>query len=46
MYLGPVILRRRVDPFDDPAWTFELKLDGFRCMADTIEGRLLARGGA
>ena len=43
MYLSPVIPRRRADAFDDPAWAFELKLDGFRCIVDTVEGRLLSK---
>ena len=43
--LYPIIPARRPEPFDDPAWTFELKLDGFRCMADTLERRLLSKHG-
>ncbi len=27
------------EPFEDPAYLFELKLDGFRGLADTIQGR-------
>jgi hypothetical protein len=26
------------EPFDNPAWLFDLKLDGFRGIADTIDG--------
>jgi hypothetical protein len=33
----PIIPVRRDEPFDDPAWAFELKLDGFWCIADTID---------
>jgi len=31
--------------FDDPAWLFDLKLDGFRGIADTVEGRMLSKNG-
>jgi ATP-dependent DNA ligase len=41
--MDPIIPRLRKDPFDDPAWTFEPKLDGFRGIADTIHGRILSR---
>ena len=37
------IIPRREYPFDDPAWGFELKLDGLRCIADTIELRLISK---
>jgi hypothetical protein len=37
------IVRR--DAFDDPAWLFDLKLDGFRGLADTIAGRMLSKNG-
>jgi len=43
MRIQPIIPARRVEPFDDPAWIFELKLDGFRCIADTIESRLFSK---
>ena len=32
-------------PFDHPDWTFELKFDGFRGMADTVRGRMLSKNG-
>ena len=35
----------RTEPFDDPNWVFELKLDGFRAAADTVGGRLISRNG-
>ena len=35
----------RREPFDDPAWLFDLKLDGFRGLADTITGRMLSKNG-
>jgi len=43
MRIQPIIPARRAEPFDDPAWAFELKLDGFRCIVDTVEGRLLSK---
>ena len=43
MNLAPIIPRRRTDPIDDPAWAAELKLDGFRGIADTIRGKLLSK---
>jgi bifunctional non-homologous end joining protein LigD len=43
--VDPIVPRLRKDPFDDPAWTFEPKLDGFRGIADTIHGRILSRKG-
>jgi bifunctional non-homologous end joining protein LigD len=45
MRIQPIIPARRAEPFDDPAWAFELKLDGFRCIADTVDGRLLSKQG-
>src|SRR5262249_53564102 len=38
--MNPIIPVVRREPFDDPGWAFELKLDGFRCIADTLDGRL------
>lgn len=37
----------REDAFDDPAWHFELKLDGYRMLASAVEGEasLLTRNG-
>jgi bifunctional non-homologous end joining protein LigD len=43
--LAPIIPAVRRDAFDDPAWLFDLKLDGFRGLADTIAGRLLSKNG-
>src|ERR671932_439706 len=34
---------RAAEPFDDPAWGFELKFDGFRCIADTLDQRLVSK---
>jgi bifunctional non-homologous end joining protein LigD len=40
-------LTRRVEPFDDPDWIFEAKLDGFRALAYLEDGtcRLVSRNG-
>ncbi len=37
-----IIPIKRKEPFDDLAYLFELKLDGFRGLADTIAGRMLS----
>jgi ATP-dependent DNA ligase len=34
--MTPIIPVIRREPFDDPAWLFEFKLDGFRGLADTV----------
>jgi ATP-dependent DNA ligase len=36
---------RRPDPFDDPACLFEIKLDGFRALADNTAGRFISKNG-
>jgi bifunctional non-homologous end joining protein LigD len=41
--MDPVIPILRKEPFDDPAWLFELKYDGFRGIADTIRYRMLSK---
>jgi len=43
--MKPIIPVRRKAPFDDSAWLFELKLDGFRGLADTVHGRMLSKNG-
>src|SRR5262245_46698105 len=43
MRIQPIIPVRRAEAFDDAAWAFELKLDGFRCIADTLDGQLLSK---
>ncbi len=43
--MKPIIPIHRKEPFDDPAWLFELKLDGFCGLADTINGRMLSKNG-
>src|SRR5579864_1897339 len=35
----------RREAFDGPEWTFELKFDGFRAIADTVNGRILSKRG-
>src|ERR1700736_6390397 len=42
--MDPIIPIVRRDPFNDPAWSFELKYDGFRGLADTVNGgRMLSK---
>src|SRR5216684_2274249 len=43
MKLTPIIPIVRRDPFDDPGFAYELKLDGYRGLADTISGKLLSK---
>jgi bifunctional non-homologous end joining protein LigD len=43
--MQPIIPVVRQEPFDDTAYLFELKLDGFRGLADTIQGRMLSKNG-
>ncbi len=43
--MQPIIPTRRKEPFDGDGWLFELKLDGFRGLADTIRGRMLSKNG-
>jgi ATP-dependent DNA ligase len=45
-----VIFKMKLTPItpsliDSPEWVWELKLDGFRGMADTVNGRMLSRNG-
>jgi bifunctional non-homologous end joining protein LigD len=44
---APMILRRVREPFDNPAWIYEPKIDGFRCVAFVDAGvcRLVSRNG-
>jgi hypothetical protein len=35
----------RKEPFDDPAFLFDLKLDSYRGVADTIQRRMLSKNG-
>jgi ATP-dependent DNA ligase len=43
MNIAPIIPIRRREAFDDPAFLFELKYDGFRALADTVNGRILSK---
>jgi ATP-dependent DNA ligase len=43
MKLAPIIPSRRQDLIEDSGRAAELKLDGFRGLADTISGRLLSK---
>ena len=43
--MKPIIPIIRQEPFDDSAWLFELKLDGFRGIANTVRGRMLSKNG-
>src|SRR6266496_4138818 len=43
--MQPIVPIRRKEPFDGDGWLFELKLDGFRGLADTIRGRMLSKNG-
>ncbi len=45
MNIAPIIPIVRREQFDDPAYLFELKLDGFRGLGDTIQGRMLSKNG-
>ena len=42
--MDPIIPTVRRDPFDDPAFLFELKYDGFRGIADTMQNVKYAGG--
>lgn len=46
--LPPMLLSELPRPFSDPAWTYELKFDGYRLMAEVDAGRcvLKSRNGA
>jgi hypothetical protein len=41
--IEPIIPVVRREPFDDPGRLFELKRDGFRGIADTVNGRMLSK---
>src|SRR5262249_18303428 len=43
--LTPIIPPIRTEPFAEPGWLFDLKLDGFRGIADTVERRMLSKNG-
>ncbi len=39
----PIIPVRSNDPWDDVNWVWELKLDGFRGIANTVRGQMLSK---
>jgi bifunctional non-homologous end joining protein LigD len=41
----PIIPTVRREAFDGPEWTFELKFDSFRPIADAVNGRMLSKRG-
>ena len=41
--IAPMLLGEDREPFDDPDWIFELKLDGIRCIAYLEPGRTTLR---
>ena len=43
--IAPIIPTMRREPFDGPEWTFELNFNGFRAIADTVNGRMLSKRG-
>jgi bifunctional non-homologous end joining protein LigD len=45
MAIAPIIPAVRREPFDDPQWSFELKFDGFRGIADIVNGRMISKRG-
>lgn len=45
-YIHPMLCKQRADAFDDPAWLFEIKWDGYRAIAETGPRlRLYSRNG-
>ena len=42
---APIIPTVRREAFDGLEWTFELKFDGFRAIADTVNDRMLSKRG-
>lgn len=46
-HLKPMLAKKQEKPFSDPEWLFEVKLDGYRIIADFRGGntRLLSRNG-
>lgn len=41
--LSPMLIAEMQEPFDDPDWIYELKLDGCRCVAYLEENRVVLR---
>jgi len=49
LIISPVIVARRAKPFDDPDWSYEVKVDGFRGLLRIERGRsprFVSRSGA
>lgn len=46
-HLSPMLAKKRQEPFSDPKWLFEIKLDGYRIIAEKkgSKTRLLSRNG-
>src|SRR6266478_6932409 len=43
MKISPIIPVAKREITESPEWVYELKLDGFRGLADTINGRMLSK---
>jgi ATP-dependent DNA ligase len=43
MKIAPIIPVAKREVIESPKWVYELKLDGFRGIADTINGRMLSK---
>ena len=43
MKISPIIPVAKREVIESPGWVYELKLDGFRGLADTINGRMLSK---
>jgi ATP-dependent DNA ligase len=43
--MKPIMPARRTEPFNDDRFLFEIKLDGFRAIADTTAGKLISKNG-
>ena len=41
--IAPMLISQMQEPFDDPAWIYELKLDGCRCIAYLEKDRTILR---
>lgn len=41
--IAPMLISERKEPFNDPNWIYELKLDGCRCIAYIERGRVVLR---
>ena len=41
--IAPMLIARMQEPFDDPDWIYELKLDGSRCIAYLEQDRVILR---